>query len=151
MPVEVLECGIQDLDLRFGVWGLGLKVQGVGFRVQGSGFMVWGLEFGLEGLGFGVEGLRFRVQGAGLRVEGVGVGVRGLGFGGKGVEIERECVSERERSVPARNVEGEGLLGPLRLERDRRPASHARIDQIAFFNCLDLHRSSPESGALRAK
>jgi len=46
--------GIPDEWLRFGVWGLRL-------RVLGFGFWVWGLEFGVWSLGFGVWGLGFGV------------------------------------------------------------------------------------------
>ena len=40
--VEEADLGVQ---CRFGVWGLGFRVQVSGFRVQGSGFRVQGLGF----------------------------------------------------------------------------------------------------------
>jgi len=53
LPLHVDEPSLRQrglVSLRFGVWGLGLRVwvsgfYGFGFRVQRSGFRVWGLGF----------------------------------------------------------------------------------------------------------
>jgi hypothetical protein len=78
--------GLEVWDLKFGVKGLGLRVQveGLGFGVYDLGFKTQS-RYLREDQGLRVRGWGVRVEGFGLRVEGrrftsQSSGVQGLGF-----------------------------------------------------------------------